>query len=189
MKKLLSLSILAATLASTAAFAVPGPSAGDNDNAPVAVQFYQAGNDKDVSTIFGIAQELDNTLVGGGNRVKAMHFMFDQKGSWDQSDLALAKAITEAQENTIVEAFAASARFANGKNPGSVDVEPGNGLTFLKVTVLEQTQQPKGHTYAFVLNQARTTVTVSEVKTDEVRVAKLEKQRSNTKLVAAVASF
>jgi len=65
----------------------------------------------------------------------------------------------------------------------------GKGLTIAKVTMLEQVLDPKGHTYAIMLNQSKTGVDVREVQTDEAAVSKLKAQRSSQKAVAAVASF
>lgn len=208
MKKLLTMSVLAATLVSTAVFAqedqqggnangfgAPGSKAqlaqkikaNKDANGPTVLALSQRA-DREMGQGFGITQAVIEQLAGGDNHAKAIKIALDPNGRFQGADLQLAKAITAAQQNTVAEAVAAYARLASNKLPGAISVTPGNDAsTIVQVNVLEQVAGGRGHTFALAVAKGGSNLTFKEVKADQAAIAKLQEQRGRDlkKAVAA----
>lgn len=210
MKKLLTMSVLAATLVSTAVFAqedqqgsgrasgfgAPGNKAQlaqkikakKDANSPT-VLAYARGTDSDIGQGFDITQALIEQLRGAGNQAQGININLDTRtGNFQSANLKLAKAITAEQQNSVAEAIALYAKLANNKLPGAISVLPGNDAsTIVQVNVLEQVAGGRGHTFALAVAKGGSNLTFKEVKADQAAIAKLQEQRGRDlkKAVAA----
>ena len=149
MKKLLSLSILAATLASTVAFAAPGNMGGNpsvGGNAPAAakdvllVQKHNAA--PNVLAIAAIAQNAINDSAPGNTVLKA-DFVLDKQQNLKTGVLVLANPLQPGDEEAIQAAVASSVRQANGSNGAGwmfVKFEAGQGNNIGTVYFIDSRQ-------------------------------------------------
>ncbi|MES2205148.1 MAG: hypothetical protein V4496_08040 [Pseudomonadota bacterium] len=188
MKKLLSLSILAATLASTAAFAGPGQAAAvanaaGGKDAPTAllVSKHAAG-----PTIegFQIAQTLVDSTSHNGNHATAIKIDLKNSGGFDKLTVELVKTLESKDYDAVQAALMSSARSTN-KNLGwtAIVVETGNGATVATISTIDN-RQGVDKVHAYVVHTERNQVTVSEVQAKQAVVEQLTSNKTKAKLVA-----
>ena len=151
MKKLLTLSVLAATLASTAVFAQqqmaapnldgkvrPGMGTlGDQNVAP----FLFVSKKASQPTIegFKIAQTLINALAGQEIKAKKAVIVFDKDGSPLKANIDLEKALTAKAINALQEAGLGLVRLSNNElGYTGLVAAAGNGKTILTLSAISQ---------------------------------------------------
>lgn len=116
MKKLISVSILAAALASTVAFALPGPGGNNAPAAPAKAQLIQSQSQAPNLAVFTrIAQTAIDSSTGGNTLVKA-NFVFGDNNQLSNGTVVFAKVIQSNDNEAMQAAFVSAVREAVGSN-------------------------------------------------------------------------
>lgn len=138
MKKLLGISILAATLASTAVFA--GPQGGKGPKASPSIPMIlvaDSANQGFAGQSYNIAAYLMANLIGSHN-TGFRSFHVNGKGNMS---LEFDAALDQAQKGTVVESALGFVRVVNNNNGFSgLDIKPGKGQTLFVLTGISPTK-------------------------------------------------
>ena len=187
MKKLLSLSILAATLASTAAFAQPVPvvAGAMGNNEPTKLVISQKASGPTVE-LFQIVQTL-NSSVTNNNHLKAIVINLDDQGNFSKAKLTLVQALADQDHDAIQAALMSSARTTN-HNLGwqAVKVVAGNGSTLATIYAIDSVQD-SNNVHAYLIHNERNQVTITEVKADQAQASELQSAKNGANLNPVVA--
>lgn len=180
MKKLLTISILAATMASTAAFAGPmsGPD-GDNAGKTLFVQSQQAN--PAAAQFLMIAQKLSDSTTRD-NKAQKIAIDLDNDGHFSKGTLVLAHSIAQNDHDALVVAAMSSAREVNqllGWN--EIKVVAGSGSTLLTVYTIDGVQD-SNKVHAYAVSTMGNRVTVKEVQAQKDVVAELTEGKIKAKL-------
>lgn len=194
MKKLLSLSILAATLASTVAFAVPGNTRdnGQGNNSTAAKMVILASERASAPTIqmLKIAQTLVNNLDGSSNYLKAVAIELDPHGGFDAGHLVFAEKLSQTNVDAVQAAFLSAVRTAN-QNLGWTQcvAEAGNRNTSVTLTCISSEQNNDNVKAFAAVKQANNGIDIVNVKADQAIAKQLEsaKNGAHLKAVALIA--
>lgn len=188
MKKLLSLSILAATLASTAVFAAPGnsgPNVGGKD--VLLVQKQNAA--PNVLAFAAIAQNaIDNSSPA--NTILKANFVLDQQQNLKQGVLVLANALQPNDNEAIQAAIVSSVRDANGPNGAGwkfVKFEAGQGNGNIGVVYFIDGRKDNNTVKGIAIHAEHNQVTFTQVAAAKAIADELTNSKNRAALVTAVA--
>jgi len=194
MKKLLCLSVLAATLASTAAFAGPDSSPGAKAAAKAVAG--QGNNPGVVKLVVsnnagpGVAAVLAalNSISPDAIQVKTINFGFDKRGGLTAGKFELYSALTDTSVSKLATAIMSNAQaFNQGLGWKACVAVLDNAIP--TVTCINSTQDsPLVHAYAVNAVKDSSTIIVKEVKAKQDVVAELTSAKKRAKLIVAVTS-
>lgn len=164
MKKLLTLSVLAATLVSTAVFAQqattsfggnsgPNPTMNGNDSMAKKASIGEKGSKGDAPAVlvvaakasqptmksFQIAQTLIDALAGQDNKAKKAVLLFDKDGNPLSAKIDVEKRVTAKTADALQEAGLGFVRLINNElGYTGLAATAGNGNTILNLTAISQ---------------------------------------------------